>query len=81
VAHLDAYAVGKGRRQTRKATPPIKRKNVETFIFWTDGGGTILSLEDEKLKPSSSYQGSAARSHRSELDLSALRAGRPVDPG
>lgn len=48
-AHLDDYAVGQGRRQTGKATPPIERKNVETFMFWTDGGGTILRLEDEEL--------------------------------
>jgi hypothetical protein len=51
-AHLDAYAVGEGDRQTgrgRQAQPPISESNVTPFISWTDGGGTHLRLADEGL--------------------------------
>lgn len=49
VAHLDAYAVGKGHRQTGRRTPPLKEPFLATFIYWTDGGGTILDLGDAQL--------------------------------
>jgi hypothetical protein len=53
-AHLDAYAVGEGDRQTetgrgRPAQPPVTESNVTPFIFWTNGGGTRLQLADEEL--------------------------------
>jgi hypothetical protein len=49
VAHLDEYAAGIGRRQTGKAMPPLSETNLETFIYWTDGGGTNLTLGDKGL--------------------------------
>jgi len=49
VAHLDAYAVGEGFRQMGKQLPPIDDDHLATFIFWTDGGGTILNLGDHRL--------------------------------
>jgi hypothetical protein len=49
VAHLDDYAVGEGHRQTGKQEPPLSTENGEIFIYWTDGGGTILRLGDKKL--------------------------------
>lgn len=53
VAHQEAYAVGKGHRQTGQRTPPIRDRHLATFIYWTDGpeketvfelGGQSLSL-------------------------------------
>lgn len=49
VAHLDAYAVGEGWRQIGKRLPPISEQNLATFIFWADGGGTIVDLGDHRL--------------------------------
>jgi hypothetical protein len=49
VAHLDEYAVGEGWRQTGKAMPPVSEQYLATFIYWTDGGATMLSLGDERL--------------------------------
>jgi hypothetical protein len=49
VAHLDAYAVGQGRRQTGKAMPPLAEEHLETFMYWGDGGGTELGLGDKQL--------------------------------
>jgi hypothetical protein len=49
VAHLDEYAVGEGWRQTGKAMPPVTDPYLATFIYWADGGGTILRLGDEGL--------------------------------
>jgi hypothetical protein len=49
VAHLDEYAVGKGRRQTGEAEPPITDPYVKTFISWTNSGGTVLDLAGEWL--------------------------------
>jgi hypothetical protein len=42
VAHLDAYAVGEGWRQTGKRVPPLSDQNLVTFIYWSEGGGTVL---------------------------------------
>jgi hypothetical protein len=49
VAHLDEYAVGGGQRQAGKMVPPLSESYLETFIYWTDGGGTNLSLGDKRL--------------------------------
>jgi hypothetical protein len=49
VAHLDAYAVGEGWRQTGHRLPPIEDTNLETFVFWTNGGGTNLKLSDHHI--------------------------------
>jgi hypothetical protein len=49
VAHLDAYAVGEGWRQTGAQMPTLSEPYLTTFIFWTDGGGTVLNLGDEQL--------------------------------
>jgi hypothetical protein len=50
--HLDAYAVGEGDRQIgrgRKLLPPVTETYVTPFIYWTDGGSTIVKLADEDL--------------------------------
>ena len=49
VAHLDAYAVGEGWRQTGKRKPPISKRYIASFISWSDGGGTVLDLGGESL--------------------------------
>jgi hypothetical protein len=50
VVHLDDYAVGEGRRQTGKEPgPQITDPYLETFISWTNGGGTVLDLGGERL--------------------------------
>jgi hypothetical protein len=49
IAHLDEYATGTGRRQTGQAQPPITDPYVTTFMYWSDGGGTIVDLGDEQL--------------------------------
>jgi hypothetical protein len=49
IAHLDAYAVGEGWRQTGHQMPPLSEQYVSTYIYWTDGGGTILALGDQQL--------------------------------
>jgi hypothetical protein len=49
IAHLDEYAIGKGQRQTGKLNPALKDLYLETFIYWTDGGGTIVNLGDQQL--------------------------------
>jgi hypothetical protein len=56
VAHLDDYAVGEGQRQTGERGPPVEQKYVQTYLFWTNGGGTILRLEDEQLNLRDSAQ-------------------------
>jgi hypothetical protein len=49
VAHLEAYAVGEGWRQTGKSKnlPPIAERNLATLMWWPQGGGTMLRLGDE----------------------------------
>jgi hypothetical protein len=49
VAHLEAYAVGKGWRQTGKMKnlPPIAERNLATLMWWPEGGGTTLRLGEE----------------------------------
>ena len=49
VVHLDHYVVGTGHRQTGKTGPPIRAPYTETFIYWTNDGGTILELAGESL--------------------------------
>jgi hypothetical protein len=49
ISHLDEYAVGEGWRQKGKKTPAISDTNLATFIYWADGGGTILKLGDEQV--------------------------------
>jgi hypothetical protein len=49
VAHLDAYAVGKGWRQTGKMknVAPIAERNLATLMWWPESGGTTLRLGGE----------------------------------
>lgn len=42
-------AVGEGWRQTGRKTPPITKPYLDTFIYWTDGGSTVLNLGNERL--------------------------------
>jgi len=49
ISHLNEYAVGEGWRQQGKRTPPISDAYLATFIYWGDGGGTILNLGDERV--------------------------------
>jgi hypothetical protein len=49
VVHLDDYAVGTGHRQTGQAGPLITDPYVETFLYWTNDGGTVLDLAGESL--------------------------------
>jgi hypothetical protein len=49
VAHLDAYAVGEGWRQTGKQLPTISEKYLTPLIWWGNGGGTMLNLGEERL--------------------------------
>ena len=49
VAHLDEYATGTGRRQTGAAQPAITDPYVSAFLYWSDGGGTVVNLGDEQL--------------------------------
>jgi hypothetical protein len=52
VTHLDAYAVGEGWRQIGKQSPPttpISDKYLSALMYWTDGGGTIISFGNERL--------------------------------
>ena len=49
-AHLDAYAVGEGWRQTEKRKPPLSDQNVDTFLYWPDSGSTMLNLGDTYLE-------------------------------
>jgi hypothetical protein len=49
VAHLDAYAVGEGWRQTGKQLPPISEKYLTPLIWWGDGEGTMLNLGEERM--------------------------------
>lgn len=49
MAHLAEYATGTGWRQTSKAQPPITDPYVETFMYWANGGGTVLDLAGERL--------------------------------
>lgn len=45
IVHLDDYAVGAGWRQTgRGEQPQLGDKYLATFLYWSDGGGTMLSL-------------------------------------
>ena len=55
VAHLEAYAVGEGWRQTgkRKNLPPIAERNLATLMWWPDSGGTMLRLGHEGVDLSS----------------------------
>jgi hypothetical protein len=48
-AHLDEYAAGEGWRQTGKRKPPLSDKYVDTFLYWSDGGSTMLHLGDQFL--------------------------------
>jgi hypothetical protein len=49
VAHLEAYAVGEGWRQTGKSKklPPITERNLATLMWWPNGGGTTLRVGEE----------------------------------
>ena len=49
VAHLDAYAVGEGWRQTGKATPALAEQYLASFIYWGEGGTTVFDLGGERL--------------------------------
>jgi hypothetical protein len=49
VAHLDAYAVGEGHRQTGKREPAIREKYLSRLIYWSNGGGTHVNLGDEQI--------------------------------
>lgn len=49
VAHLDDYAVGEGHRQTGKRMPALGDQYLSTFIWWGNGGGTVLDLGDKRL--------------------------------
>lgn len=49
VVHLDDYATGSGRRQVGHAGPPIADPYVETFIHWSNGGGTVLDLAGDRI--------------------------------
>jgi len=51
-AHLDAYAVGQGDRQTgrgRQVRKAVTERNLGPLVYWTNGGGTVLELGDELL--------------------------------
>jgi hypothetical protein len=60
VAHLDEYATGTGRRQTGKEQPPITDPYLQTYLFWTDGGGTMLRLGDDYLNLRAASQAAIA---------------------
>jgi hypothetical protein len=49
IAHLDEYVVGTGQRQIGKLDPPLDDRYLETFLYWTDTGDTILNLGDQQL--------------------------------
>lgn len=49
VAHLDAYAVGEGWRQTGDP-PELTDRYLETFLSWPDDGSTKLNLGDTYLE-------------------------------
>ncbi len=49
VVHLDSYAIGEGWRQTGHGRPAIGEQFLATFIYWADGGGTILDLGSQQL--------------------------------
>jgi hypothetical protein len=48
VAHLDAYAVGEGWRQTGDP-PELTDRYLETFLSWPDDGSTLMNLGDSYL--------------------------------
>jgi hypothetical protein len=51
VVHLDDYATGEGLRQRGAgAGPQIREPYLETHIYWTDAGQSILELGGESLK-------------------------------
>src|SRR5206468_2656731 len=49
IAHQESYAVGEGWRQTRQqpGRSPISDPYLANFIYWTDGGSTVLNLGPE----------------------------------
>jgi hypothetical protein len=49
IAHQESYAVGEGWRQTQQqpGRTPITDRYLTNFIYWTDGGSTILNLGPE----------------------------------
>lgn len=49
VTHLDEYAVGRGQRQKGARMPPLDDPYLATFVYWGDGGGTIVNLGDRTL--------------------------------
>jgi hypothetical protein len=50
VAHLDAYAVGEGKRQRGEGKPPaISQKYVSMLISWSDAEGTTVNVGMEQL--------------------------------
>lgn len=49
VVHLDSYAAGEGWRQTGHGRPAISDQFLATFIYWGNGGGTILDLGSQQL--------------------------------
>jgi hypothetical protein len=48
VAHLDAYAVGEGHRQTGRTPAPISERYMSPLIHWGNGR-TFLTLGDDQL--------------------------------
>ena len=49
VAHLDAYAVAEGDRQTDKRQPAVRTRYMSPLIYWPPDGGTILALGDDQI--------------------------------
>jgi hypothetical protein len=52
LAHLPAYAVGEGHRQTpdrAKWAPRITERNVMSFVSWSGEGGTLVDLAGDEL--------------------------------
>jgi hypothetical protein len=49
VAHLDAYAVGEGERQTGKRQPALNDDLPSPLISWGNSGPTELSLGDKHM--------------------------------
>jgi hypothetical protein len=49
VVHLDDYATGTGQRQRPDAASSITDPYVESFIHWSNGGGTILDLAGDQI--------------------------------
>lgn len=55
IVHLDAYAVGEGKRQTTMP-PDLDRRYVSTLLYWTEEGGTYIALGDRQLNLSTAVE-------------------------